>query len=142
MKFEPDTQGGGNKSELEIELTIVVSSHTILLGINLSKEHKDEKSSTLKRNGFEDLEPLWGGHQLLRLVVPESQESDIELASFKMVLKSTFRARLLLMISAPTMTVDLPLRSSLKSLGLNLETVADWLGIYLPEESSVRIGGE
>jgi hypothetical protein len=68
---------------LEIELTIAGSHHTISLGINLSKEHKDEKSYALKGNGIEDLEPLWGGHQSSRLVVPESQESAIELASFK-----------------------------------------------------------
>ena len=83
MKLELDTQGGGNTIELEIELTIADSSHTIPLGINLSKEQKDEKTSTLKGNGFEDIESLWGGHQLLRFVVPECQELDIELASFK-----------------------------------------------------------
>jgi hypothetical protein len=140
---------------LEIELTIAGSHHTISLGIILSKEIKDKKSSALKGNGFEDLEPLWEGDQSSRLVVPESQESDTELASFV-----TNRDRSEFVdevvdgskeyVPSPPSDIcpineggfTLDKLSEVTKDGINLETVADWLGIYLPEEGSVIIGGE
>ena len=90
-------------------------------------------------------------------MVPESQASDIELASFK---TNRDRSEFVDQVndgpkeyfpSPPNVdnicsnneggfTLD-KLSEVIKG-GINLETVADWLGICLLEEGSVGIGGE
>ena len=82
-----DTRTGNKKIEVKLDVTLLGSSHSIVLRINFSSR-RYVSPSLRSVIALQDLESAWGGHQSPWMEGPEDKKSEFDLTSFNSHLES------------------------------------------------------